>query len=84
MELYLMGLVGPEKVPASFRLLTQATFGEAPNLERAVIEASGIKDISFADIQKRHGVARSHLAFRASADTFAISKPSFRRMARSA
>jgi hypothetical protein len=45
-------------VPASFRLLTQATFGEAPNLERAVIEASGIKEISFADIQKRHGVAR--------------------------
>jgi len=58
MELYLMGLVAPEKVPASFRLLTEATFGEAPNLDRAVIEASGIKEIKFADIQQRHGTAR--------------------------
>jgi hypothetical protein len=59
MELYLMGLVPPEQVPATFHLLTEAAITDFPSLEEnVVVEASGIKDIAFADIQKRHGVAR--------------------------
>jgi hypothetical protein len=58
MELYLMGLLPPEKVPSTFHLLTEAAFAEAPTSETVVVEASGIKDIAFADIQQRHGVAR--------------------------
>jgi hypothetical protein len=58
MELYLMGLVPPDKVPSAFHMLTEAAFAEPPTADTVVVEASGIKDIAFADIQQRHGVAR--------------------------
>lgn len=48
----------PRVGPSSFRMLADATFAETPNQDSAVIEASGIKEIAFADIQKRHGVPR--------------------------
>jgi hypothetical protein len=56
LELYLMGLAPPAEVPATFQLLTDADLvSYSDDLATAVVEASGISTISFADIIARHG-----------------------------
>jgi hypothetical protein len=58
LELYLMGLAPASEVPATFQLLEEASFDfdsfDMDN-DRAVVEASGISEIAFADIVALHG-----------------------------
>lgn len=58
-ELYLMGLSPAAEVPATIRQLTDAKFPEAgADDEHVVVEASGIRELPFTEIQQRHGVPR--------------------------
>jgi hypothetical protein len=55
-ELYLMGLALPSEVPATIQQLTDADLVSfSDDLSSAVVEASGISTLAFADIIARHG-----------------------------
>jgi len=61
LELYLMGLIPADEVPASFPIIEQAELvadGYDAATETVVIEGSGVRDLPFSDIVARHGNMR--------------------------